>query len=74
MPEIAGDGACFVDPFDVESIRQGVLKVIYDSEFRTGIVSKGRENARRFSPEAVAQRYCTIYDRVLEKNRSLRSK
>ena len=25
MPEVAGDAACLVDPFDQQSIRQGVL-------------------------------------------------
>ena len=28
MPEVAGDAACLVDPFDSASIRRGVVKVI----------------------------------------------
>jgi len=30
MPEVADDAACLVDPLDVASIREGILKIIND--------------------------------------------
>jgi glycosyltransferase involved in cell wall biosynthesis len=49
MPEIAGEGACLVDPFDVSSIRQGLLRVITDEAYRERLLERGRRNRPRFS-------------------------
>jgi glycosyltransferase involved in cell wall biosynthesis len=64
MPEVAGDGACLVDPFNVASIREGVLRVIRDREYREVLVRKGFENVERFRPEAVARMYMDVYEEV----------
>ena len=61
MPEVAGDAAVFVDPFCVDSIRQGILKTIAQSEFREGIIDKGLVNAKRFQLKEVAKQYVNIY-------------
>jgi glycosyltransferase involved in cell wall biosynthesis len=34
MKEVAGDGAVLVDPFDVSKIREGILKIINNDDFR----------------------------------------
>ena len=57
MPWVAGDGACFVDAYSVESIRQAILKVTGDEEYRASIVENGFENAKRFDPNYVASLY-----------------
>ncbi len=62
MPEVAGDGACFVNPLDVVSIREGVLRVIQDAEFRETLVQRGYENTQRFQTRAVAAAYIRLYD------------
>lgn len=64
MPEVAGEGACLVDPFDVASIRAGVLRVIEDQEYRSSLIDRGFENVRRFSRETIAQQYQDLYSRV----------
>lgn len=65
MPEVAGpEGACFVDPFDVASIRQGVLRVIQDAAYRAHLVQKGIQNVRRYRPSAIAQAYAEIYRKM----------
>ncbi len=66
MPEVAGDGACLVDPADVTSIRQGVCRVINDPMYRDELVRKGLENTRRFRPTKVARQYFEIYQELLE--------
>lgn len=64
MPEVAGHAAELVDPFDVGSIRAGVLHVIQDEHHRAELVSRGFENVKRFSPRAIAERYAAIYREV----------
>ena len=61
MPEVAGDAACLVDPFDVMSIRAGIRRVIDDAEYREQLVARGIGNAERFQVEYVATQYADLY-------------
>lgn len=64
MPEVAGDGACIVNPFDVASIRAGLKRVIEDDEYRRQLVEAGFANVQRFSPARAAEAYANLYRRV----------
>jgi glycosyltransferase involved in cell wall biosynthesis len=65
MPEVAGDAACFVDPFDVQSIRAGVQKVTHDAAYRNDLIQKGLENVKRFDPETIARKYAALYEEII---------
>lgn len=65
MKDVAGRGACLVDPYDPESIRHGVLFVIGDAGYREQLVVCGFANVKRFSSETTAQRYKQAYQHVL---------
>jgi len=66
MTWVAGEqGACFVNPFDTGSIREGILKVIRDDAFRGKLVQSGLENVKRFSLKQVAQQYLEVYESLL---------
>ena len=67
MPEVAGNAACLVDPLDVESIRQGILKVWHEPDYRARLVAAGFENVKRFTPDAVAAQYAAIYRELADK-------
>jgi glycosyltransferase involved in cell wall biosynthesis len=61
MPEVAGDAACLVDPFDISSIREGIQQIINNPAYREELVQRGFENVERFRPEKIAQKYANIY-------------
>lgn len=61
MPEVAGSAACLVDPFDINAIRRGVLRVIDSRDYREELVEEGRRNRQRFSADRVAEAYAEIY-------------
>ncbi len=65
MPEVAGDAACLVNPFDVVSIRAGVQRVIDDAAYRGQLIERGFANAARFSAGAVALKYAELYEELL---------
>lgn len=61
MPEVAEDSACLVDPFSVESIREGVVKVLTNADYRNELIEKGYRNADRFSAQKIAEQYADLY-------------
>lgn len=61
MPEVGGDGAVYVDPYEINSIHEGICSVINDDRLREKIVNNGFENIRRFSKETIADRYLNLY-------------
>ena len=65
MPEVAGDAACFVDPFDVASIRSGIRRVIDDAAYREQLIENGYRNAARFTPAEIARQYLELYRELL---------
>lgn len=64
MKEIADKGACLVDPYDIENIRNGILKIIENDIFRNNIISCGIENVKNYSPEIVAKMYSDLYHKL----------
>jgi glycosyltransferase involved in cell wall biosynthesis len=66
MKEVAGGAACLVDPYSVDSIREGVLKVIRDSAYREKLIQAGAANVNRFTTATIAGQYWSSYKQVLE--------
>lgn len=64
MPEVAGDAACLVNPFDEADIRRGIIKLITESSYRRDLVVKGLINVKRFRPEEIAMQYAELYREV----------
>jgi len=62
MPEVAGNAAHLVDPFDVQSIRNGILKVISDDVYREQLIERGYQNHLRFDVQRIAQQFAEIYE------------
>jgi glycosyltransferase involved in cell wall biosynthesis len=65
MPEVAGDAACLVDPFDIQSIRNGIITVIENDGYRETLIQNGRKNKARFTAEHIANQYYDLYQQLL---------
>ena len=68
MPYVAGDAACFVDPFDILDIRRGLLRIINDDFYRNEIVQNGFQNVLRFNVKDISAKYYQLYDELLASN------
>jgi glycosyltransferase involved in cell wall biosynthesis len=62
--EVAGNAVCLVNPYSVESIRNGFQKIIKDVGYRELLVLNGFENIKRFSPNKIAGQYKKLYKEV----------
>ena len=65
MPTVAGNGACLVDPFDVDSIMKGIIKVIESPAYRKELIENGKLNAAKYSLQSTINQYENIYNEIL---------
>jgi glycosyltransferase involved in cell wall biosynthesis len=65
MKGVAGGGACLVDPYDIASIREGVLRIMEDETYREELVKKGFGNIRQYAPAVIAGKYISVYEKLL---------
>ncbi|TDH21428.1 glycosyltransferase family 1 protein [Segetibacter sp. 3557_3] len=64
LPDVAGEGACLVDPYDVASIRAGIVKVLEDPGYREKLVELGFINVQRFSMAKTIEQYVALYKTI----------
>ena len=64
LPEVTGDAAVLVDPYDVESITDGIARVLTDPALREELRVKGIARSREFSWERSVSRTREIYQEV----------
>jgi len=64
MKEVAAGTACLVDPHSVDSIREGILKVIGVPAYRAQLISGGFRNIQRFDSAVIAQQYVACYKKL----------
>ena len=69
MKDVAGSGACLVDPYDINSIKNGLLRIINDASYREALVTQGMENVKRFSLDRVTNEYVDLYRSLLKKKK-----
>ena len=55
LPEVAGDAALLVDPYDTAAIANGMERVAGDPGLREALIERGLINTRRFSWRRCAQ-------------------
>jgi len=64
LPEVAGDAAVLVDPYDPRSIADGIYRVLSDERLRRDLRRKGVARAGMFSWEQSVRRVRAIYGEV----------
>lgn len=69
MSGIAGTGAHLVNPRSIEEIRDGILKIQHDAEYRIKIINDGLHNIRQYHPEEIANKYYLEYIKLYNRNR-----
>jgi glycosyltransferase involved in cell wall biosynthesis len=65
LPEVVGDAALLVDPYDVEDIANALVRVLDDETLRADLVARGRERVSHFSWERSAKAIHECYMKVL---------
>lgn len=66
MPEVGGTAVCYVDPLDVEDIKEKLYHLMHDVELREALVKKGFERVKQFSWKKCAQETAQVYRRLMK--------
>lgn len=61
MPYVASDSAVYVDPFDIQSIRHGIIRIIDNIELRNQLIFNGLKNSNRFLIKSIADKHLILY-------------
>jgi len=64
LPEVAGDAAIIVDPYQTTAIRDGIRQLDTDAGLRAELATLGRSQALRFSRSAYQKRLSDLYSRL----------
>lgn len=65
LPEVAGDAALMVDPYDTQAITQAIRAMDADAALRNHYIALGHSQAARYSPEIYRENLKAVYDRHL---------
>jgi glycosyltransferase involved in cell wall biosynthesis len=66
MPEVAGDAALTIDPYDVGALADSLRALLTDNSLRETLVKRGTEQAAQFTWEKAAAQLKGVYDEMLE--------
>ena len=64
-PEVAGDAALLVDPFNVAEMAAAIRRLDNDTDLLSELSSRGRVQARLYSMENYVSRLAEVYRGIL---------
>ena len=65
LPEILGDGAIYFNPYDINDMAEKMRIVLLDADLRNKLVSKARENLKKYSWQKMARETLELYGDIL---------
>lgn len=65
LPEVAGDAALVVDPYDVDAIAGAITQLLEDPTLRGRLIERGRRRAAEFTWRSAADRLVDVYERAV---------
>lgn len=68
MPEVAGDAGLLVDPFSVDSIKEGMVKIYKDGALRARLIENGRIQREKFSWDNTADKLWNCMEKAIATN------
>jgi glycosyltransferase involved in cell wall biosynthesis len=64
LPEVAGDAALYVNPYDTDDIARAIKTIAADADLRQELVRRGRVQAELFSVDRYRERIAALYRRL----------
>ncbi len=65
LSEVAGDAALLINPNDINDIVGGLKKLLTDENLKNALISKGYEQAKKFSWEKMAAGFSSLFAKIV---------
>jgi len=65
MPEVAGDAAELIDPFNYKELSTAINRILLSDEVRNTYKEKGLERVKKFTWKKSAEKLCLLYKTIL---------
>jgi glycosyltransferase involved in cell wall biosynthesis len=69
IPEVCGDASYYVNPLDVQSIAEGLHKVLSDEQLRLSLIAKGMDRARLFTWDETARKTLAVFNDAISETK-----
>jgi glycosyltransferase involved in cell wall biosynthesis len=63
LPEVGGEAAIYVNPFSIEDIKNGMVRIYKDESLRKELIEKGKERAKLFNWQNTADK---VWETIIE--------
>jgi glycosyltransferase involved in cell wall biosynthesis len=64
LEEAGGEHSVYVNPYKIDSIAEGINKVLSNKDLRVNMIVEGRKHALKFTEEQVAKNLMTTYEQL----------
>jgi glycosyltransferase involved in cell wall biosynthesis len=61
LPEIAGEAALLVDPYETDEIARAIATIVNDADLRAELARRGPVQATKFSVDRYRERVAEVY-------------
>ena len=68
LEESGGPDSCYVSPNDEDELAHQIMQLASSDELRTSMIAKGKEYARQFSDESIANHLTALYKTLSKTN------
>lgn len=65
MPEVGGQAAIYVDPYNLEDIKNKLTEIMSDQKLRENVIKKGLEQVKKFSWQKCQQETAALYKKII---------
>jgi glycosyltransferase involved in cell wall biosynthesis len=64
LPEVGGDAVLYIDPENIDSIKEEIINLSKDNKLRDELSNKGLERANKFSWKKTAEKTIEVYEKL----------
>ncbi len=68
IPEVCEDAACYVDPYNIDDIANGITRVLLDGKLRQDLIQKGLKRVKMFDWEESGRKILDTVKKVEKTN------
>jgi len=68
LKEVAGPGACLVDPLDQSAVQKKIIRIIKDESFRQQLIEAGFKNVKKYTLTNIARQYHLLHTQIARKD------